>query len=76
MDEQLELKASKQSVSTALHRKANKADMEEALSLKLDADLITQINLNVEAKLSSDEFHKHLLHMRETLVDKQELYSI
>jgi len=53
-NEQMKEKASKSSVSTALHRKANKNDIELALTQKVDTNTLSTIELNLSNKVDMD----------------------
>lgn len=47
-------KASKSSVSTALHRKANKNDVELALTQKVDTNTLSTLELTLSNKVDFD----------------------
>lgn len=53
-NEQMKEKASKSSISTALHRKANKNDIELALTQKVDTNTLSTIELNLSNKVDMD----------------------
>jgi len=75
-NEQMKDKASKSSVTSALHRKANKNDIELALSQKVDSNTLSTIELNLSNKLDIDHFESALNKVYEGRVERVELKSL
>jgi len=75
-NEQLNSKASKQSVSNALHRKANKHDVETTLSSKADLSALHILSQQVDCKIDLEVFEKQMTRVLDSRAESNDLFLI
>jgi len=72
----LNSKASKQSVSNALHRKANKHDVESTLSTKADLSAMNVLSQQLDCKMDLEIFEKQITKLLDNRGERNELFLI
>lgn len=63
-------------MSNALHRKANKTDVEVSISQKADAGILSNLELALQNKVETDLFEKQINHLLDNRVERQDLFAL